>query len=218
MYWMLLIEKLKKNKRSILLSSEAKDIAAKHMNLPPMQIPTFSGKHSDWETFRDLFLTVVDKAFRATDTHNFTFLKSNVQAKALEIVSKYKLIDANYKLAWSVLEAYYENKRRLINTHLTVPFNVKPIKAETSEAPAKLLKEIYTPFESLKALGSTVDQWSDIIVFLKKNRFDENTLRDWQRFLGNSVEPAARDKLRKFAEYQIIYLETLESSVKSPHK
>ena len=111
----------------------------------------------DWETFRDLFITVVDKAPRATNAHKFTFLIANVQGKALEIVSKYKLTDANNKLAWSDLEAYYENKRRLINTHLTDLFNVKQMKAETSESLSKLMKEINTPLDSLKALGRPVD-------------------------------------------------------------
>ena len=141
-----------------------------------------------------------------------------MQGKALEIVSKYKLTDANNKLAWSDLEAYYENKRRLINTHLTDLFNVKQMKAETSEALSKLMKEIDTPLDSLKALGRPVDQWSDIIVFLATNRFDENTLRDWQRFLGNSVEPSTREELKKFVESHLLYLEALESSVKSSHK
>ena len=54
---------------------------------------------------------------------------ANVQGEALEIVSEYKLTDANYKLAWSDLEIYYENKRRLINTHLTDLFEVKQMKA-----------------------------------------------------------------------------------------
>ena len=96
----------------------------------------------------------------------------------MEIVSKYTLTDANYKLAWADLEAYYENKRSLINSHLTDLFNVKPMKAETYGALAELLKEIHTPLESLKALGRPVDQWSDIIVLLTTNRFDENTMRD----------------------------------------
>ena len=90
------------------------------MNLPPMQIPKFSGKHSDWETFCDLFITVLDEAPQATNAHKFTFLMANMQGQALEIVSKYKLTYANYKLAWSDLEAYYENKRRLINTLISL--------------------------------------------------------------------------------------------------
>ena len=49
-------------------------------------------------------------------------------------------------------------------------------------------------------------------IFLSTNCFDENTLRDWQRFLRNSVSSPTKDDLKKFVESQIIYLEVLESN------
>ena len=46
------------------------------------------------------------------------------------------------------------------------------------------------------------------------SRFEENTLRDWQKYLADTKEPPAREQLNKFIDRQIICLEALESSSK----
>lgn len=185
-----------------------------HKHLPQITIPTFSGKHADWENFRDLFKSIIHMNESLSPVDKFFYLRTNVSNKALEIVKRYKLTIANYELAWNDLTAYYENTRRLVHTYLAELFSVKPMKGETSSALSKLMKDINSPIDSLRTLGRPTDQWSDIIVYLVTSRFEENTLKDWQRSLADSVDPPTVEQLKKFTESHLVYLEALESGAK----
>ena len=100
-------------------------------NLPPLKIPEFSGKYTELETYRDLFITVVHNVERATDVEKLSCLLMGVHGKALEIVNKFNLSVSNYKPAWDALVSHYENKRRLVNTHMSELLHVKPMKDES---------------------------------------------------------------------------------------
>ena len=183
-------------------------------NLPNIDIPKLSGKYTDWEDFRDLFLSLVHKRKGIEDIHRFHFLRLNVSNKALEIVKKYSLAEHNYKAAWKDLAAYYANPRRLVNLHLSELFNVKPMKNEHSASLNTLMREIKAPLEALKSMKRPTEQWSDMIVYLTTSRFDSNTLKDWQRFQAHSTDPPTVEQLEKFTNSQIAFLEALEAGAK----
>ena len=98
-----------------------------------MKIPKFSGKYTEWETYRDLFITVIHNSEK--------FFMESVHGKALEIVSKYKLSEANYKLAYDDLGSNYSLTReqliKFINAHLVYleayKSSFKEIKTSTPE-------------------------------------------------------------------------------------
>ncbi|XP_058810473.1 uncharacterized protein LOC131675492 [Phymastichus coffea] len=54
--------------------------------LPRLDLPTFSGKHEDWDSFADIFTTLVHNAPRIADTTKLQYLKSCLKGSAAELV------------------------------------------------------------------------------------------------------------------------------------
>ena len=117
-------------------------------NVTPNKAPEFSGRFSEWATFRDLFKSVIHDAEKLTDLDRFCYLKVGVHGKAFEIVKKYKLNAANYPLAWQDLVSHYENKKSLVTSHLNASFNSKPINFKSAFKLEKFEKHIDDPIDS----------------------------------------------------------------------
>ena len=77
-----------------------------------------SGKRSEWESFRDTYRSRMHRSENTPLIDKLHFLRFYVRAKAQEIVHKYSVSEENYDAAWKELMAYYENKRRLVHSHL----------------------------------------------------------------------------------------------------
>ena len=174
-------------------------------------MPTFSGKHSDWENFRDLFRPTVHRSEMCKSEDKLYYLHTHIKEKALEIAKRLKLVVENYDKIWKDLKAYYENPRRLVQAHLTEFFNVSPMQNDSYTALNKFTKEIFPPLDALESIGRPVNQWSDLLVFIISAKLDAKTLKEWQRNLGACTVPPTMKQLRKFLESQLLTLEGMES-------
>ena len=81
------------------------------------------------------------------------YLRTYVKGKALEIVKSYPFAATNYIKAWDALRDYYENKRHIVQTHLSGLFSVKPIKNESATYLTMLMTGVFTPIYALKEIG-----------------------------------------------------------------
>ena len=143
----------------------------------------------------------------------FSCLLMGVKGKGLEIVSKYKLSEVNYKVACADSVSHYENKRHLVSTHMSELLNAKPMKGDSAASLDKLKRDIDNPVESLKSRSRLVEHWDNFIVYLTTSRFYEETLKDWQR-LGDSLGQPTEEQLNKFIKAHLIYLEASKCSFK----
>ena len=87
-------------------------------SLPKIDLPKFSGKHWDWENFRDVFNSIVDSRDEVYPIIKFYYLRTHLNDEALNKVKSLPITNENYDKAWNVLVDYYENKRRLAHAHL----------------------------------------------------------------------------------------------------
>ena len=88
------------------------------------------------------------------------------------------MTNENFDRAWTLLIDYYENKHRLVSSHLTEFFAVKPMKTESSSELKLLYKETFNPLNSLDSLDRAELKYGDIIVFLTASHFDPLTRKD----------------------------------------
>ena len=87
------------------------------------------------------------------------------------------------------------------------------MKAETTPTLEKLRKEIHTPIASLKLLKIPIEHLSDIRIFIASICFNDNTAKDWQKYLGDSTLPPTIEQLDKFIVSRMTYLEALENKI-----
>ena len=117
------------------------------------------------------------------------------------------------ELGW--LTDYYENKRRLVTSHLSDFFSVKTMKFESAVELKRLIKETFNPLAALDSLDREAHKFEDLVVFLTASRFDPTTRREWERQLGSSGESPTLQQLREFGQSQILTLESIEGGSKS---
>ena len=131
--------------------------------MPKIDIPKFSGKHAEQGNFKELFLAPIDKREDLTPAMKLVHLKTLLTDDAVDKVKGFPAKDDKYKAAWTTLNNYYENKRRLVDSYMSEFAAVKPMKAETSSELKRLIKETLTPLASLSSLEQNVDSWGTLL-------------------------------------------------------
>ena len=173
--------KLDENRATVVLNatqananqSVNHDIHSFTQFLPKIDIPSFSGKYSEWENF-----AMIHRKEDVFNVVKFYYLRTHLEDEALPMVKNLPLMDENYPKAWDKLTEIYENERRVINLYLAELFAVKPAKSESSSELKRILRETFDPIDSLQSLGRPTDQWDDLLVFITASRFDSNTRKD----------------------------------------
>ena len=79
----------------------------------------------------------------------------------------------------------YENKKRLINSHIAAIFAIPPMVTVSAVDLKKILVNLKTPLAALKVLGRPVDTWDDWLIFHTISLFDNDTKRQWELYLCN---------------------------------
>ena len=178
---------------------------------PQTILPTFSGKISEWPHFRDMFLSIIHKQ-PAPSIMKLNCLHSHLTGDALDVIKNIAISEYNYELSWDTLKLHFENPRRLVQTHLSEIFAVKPMTNETSAEVKRILNQIFTPLDALTTLGRPTKQWSDIIVFTLGKFMSQDTRREWERNLGRSTNPPTLDRMKSFLQSQSLIFEAMEDS------
>ena len=157
--------------------------------LPPIGIPSFSGKYSEWNSFKDFFTALVASDTCLSDVERLHYLKSNLTGDAANLIKNIPVTDDNYDRAWTKLTTYFDNKRALIYSCLDALFQLDSMKSESYQALKQLKDGTSEAIETLQVLGRPVDKMDDFIVHVTVRRFDSRTRRDWELSLGDSTTP-----------------------------
>lgn len=161
--------------------------------LPPMNIPTFSGKSTEWMEFIALFKAHIDNKPRLSKVQKFQYLKSKLDGEAAQLLRNYSLTDANYTIALDALTARYENKRVIANAHLKMLFSQASVKVESSATLRKLVDNTNDCVRALNALEIDTASWDPVLVFLITQKLDPSTILEWERTLKTSELPKLKD-------------------------
>ena len=157
-------------------------------SLPKTDLPKFSGQYSEWENFRDVFLSLIQRRDDMIASVKLYFSRTHLTGEALDKIKSLSLSNDKFERAWTALTDYYENKRRLVTSHLSDFFLVKTMKCESAVELKRLIKETFNPLAALDSLDMEAHKFEDIVVFLTASRFDPITRREWERQLGSSGE------------------------------
>lgn len=157
--------------------------------LPPMNIPTFTGKPTEWMEFYALFDAHIHSKPRLTDSQKFQYLKSKLDGEAAQLVRNYALTDANYALARQALLSRYQNNRVIANAHLKALFNQPTVKVESTINLRKLIDTTNDVIRALGGLNIVTANWDPMIVFIVTERLDATTILEWERTLNGQDMP-----------------------------
>ncbi|XP_024868679.1 uncharacterized protein LOC112452619, partial [Temnothorax curvispinosus] len=177
-------------------------------HLPPMKLPPFDGKYEEWESFRDRFTSLI---LNNKDLSNFTrmhYLISCLTDRALDCVKDIRVTADNFDIAWDTLNTRFENKRRLINVHMTALLNLPAVAKESAIELQSLSDRIHTAVAALNKLNRTPEElWSDMLVSLGTQKLDAVTKKAWNLKYSEDRNPPSYEAFNKFLENRIRALE-----------
>ncbi|XP_044748988.1 uncharacterized protein LOC123311742 [Coccinella septempunctata] len=178
--------------------------------IPKLSIPTFSGNFRDWPSFFDLFKSIIHENTDLSDVEKFRYLLTSLSHEPLALIKGIPLIDANYKIAYEILEKRYQNKRILASQYYNDIFNAQPVQKPTSVKLRHLLNIFTENVAALRVLDFPVDHWDFLLFNMLMNKLDVKTRTDFE--LENSVNheiPTYR-QLVTFLERQCTALESVQ--------
>lgn len=173
------------------------------LQLPRISLPKFSGVRIEWENFRNTFESLVANQDALTNTQKLHYLKSSVTGEAARLIANLRVSDTNYKPAWQILLAEYDDIQALIHAHLSSFADLPIMKNETAVELKRLRDSVSACLAALTNLGRPVEHWDDILVFLVAQKFSQKTKNAWNLRRCELSEPPKYKELHDFMTLRI---------------
>lgn len=191
--------------------TEETPIAAVSIRLPKIELPTFDGKATEWITFHDAFNSLVHSNKSISDGQKLHYLQSCLKGEALQVISGFRISDANYSQAWDILLGRYKVMRLLVDAHLSAIFNMEKATKDSAESIKSILGTVLQNTAALRALGRPVDLCDDWIVYWTVSKLAYETRKQWELSL-TSDEPPTFEELSDFLLTRARSLEMLNNT------
>lgn len=191
-----------------------------NIKLPTINLSTFDGNYLKWLEFRDTFDALINSNESISDINKFHYLRSSLVGSATVVIKSIEFIAQNYKVAWELLCARYDNKKILINNHLKALFALEPITRESHKAILFMIDHILKNLRSLETLGLPTDKWDVLIIYIMSTKLDSVTLSKWEEHKNNFTDYPSLNEFIKFIRNRADILETMfvNNNDKTNHK
>ncbi|KAL7296452.1 hypothetical protein TKK_0010017 [Trichogramma kaykai] len=148
--------------------------------LPRIELKEFDGTPREWESFRDLFRSLVHNDPGLTDVERLHYLKTSIKGDAAAAIQGFEVTAQNYEPAWEALLSRYDNHRLLVRNHIEALLALKSMKTESATETQRILDELNRHRAPLQSLGRQVNQWDDWFVVLGSRAMDSATRLAWE--------------------------------------
>lgn len=152
------------------------------LNLPVIQLPTFSGDFEDWLRFHDTFTSLIHSNDSIPKINKFHYLQSSLKDKAANVIGSIDFSAKNYDIAWQLLCERYHNNKVLINNHIQALFDIEPITKESSGALRNLIDSLNKNLRALESLDINTNNWDTLIIHMLSSKLDNTTNRHWKEY------------------------------------
>ncbi|XP_059053907.1 uncharacterized protein LOC131848156 [Achroia grisella] len=198
-------------------SSKAGNGSSSAVKLPKIIIPQFSGKYTEWYSFRDLFISLVHSNNSIDDVQKLHYLKGHLTGEVEQLIRHVPITSANYIQCWQQLENRYNNKRYLANCILKRLFSQRSLGNESASVLKELLDTTTDCIHALKNLNIDVSTWDIIIIHIINYKLDQETRKQWELKISaeNSNELPTFNQFSEFLQSRFRALECIEPKQRS---
>ena len=146
-----------------------------------MSPPTFSGLHQDWDTFKELFCSVIKDDSSISDVEKMQHLVNGLHGGSAEAVLKgLKITAANLDVAWDKLVRRYDNSKIKLHTYFDLLINAPPMVEKSISELMRILDVAGEVRNGLLDLGCPVVYYDLWFIHLIVIKLDSNTRESWE--------------------------------------
>lgn len=132
------------------------------LKLPKISLPHFSGDVTLWPSFFALFTTSIHDNTQLSDMEKYQYLLSSLSGEALNVIKNLQFSAEHYAIAFDMLVARYQNKRKLATHYWHALTQAKPLRINSAASLRQLLD---TFNENTRALKLMKFRWNTGTLF-----------------------------------------------------
>lgn len=184
------------------------------VRLPSIDLPTFSGASDNWLEWFDKFNTIIHRRTTLATVQKFEYLKLSLSGAALGLVDSLPTTEANYSIAYELLEKRYNNPKLLIQKHTRELFELKSLEAESATELRNLFDAARKHLRCLEQLAQPIESWDAVLIHLMSNKLDPITRREWESMASGTTPPLYK-QLETFVSERCQVLDAMPGKRKS---
>lgn len=142
-------------------------------------LPMFDGDLTNWLSFRDQFVDLVDRNQKYTAITKFIQLRNHLKGSALEAIKGFKLSAANYDAAWHILQRRYNKPDRIIEEYLQQLGDLPMLSGPSAQKLIAMVNCTNQILRVLPTLGVDTSTWDAIIKHQLTTKLDRTTHKKW---------------------------------------
>jgi len=177
-----------------------------NVRFPVIELPKFSGNYNNWLEFKELFTSLIHNVDSLDLVQKFHYLRASLEGSAAHCIQCIEISGSNYDLAWNILCERFDNKRLMIHNHIKQLFNIPELKPDSSFALRNIVDTLSKTLRSLETIGVKTDCWDPLIIYIVTNRFDSETIREWEQYKTKDELPTIAE-LKTFLTLRADFLE-----------
>ncbi|XP_055634113.1 uncharacterized protein LOC129774405 [Toxorhynchites rutilus septentrionalis] len=174
-------------------------------------MPVFSGNYLEWQSFFDLFDSLVHKNPTLKNSQRLYFLKTNLAGEAASLISHLKIEDTNYQPALQKLKARYDKPREIANQHIK-RFLAQPTLTSSSAHGLRSLHDVSD--EVIRALNAMDrEDRNTWLLFILSEKVDPDTKQLWCQKIAEMEEAEITlERFLKFVESRSFALQSAQTA------
>lgn len=146
----------------------------------PPQIGKFDGNAAHWPAFRDLFIAEVHNR-ELEPVNKLLYLQEACTGKAASTLGPWQPTGENYKAAWEVMMAAYDDEYHVVHGILGELFAVQKYEKDNYDSLRSVLDGLTGATRQLETIGDPAMLWQQVCIHIAKQRLPKSTLDSWER-------------------------------------
>ncbi|KAL0809310.1 hypothetical protein ABMA28_011521 [Loxostege sticticalis] len=157
------------------------------VKLPEICIPKFSGKYSEWATFKDMFTSLIHCNNSLENVQKLHYLKGYLTGEAEQLVRQIPVSADNYSRTWNLLNERFNNKKYMSHCIIKRLLSQRNLSSEAASGLKDLIDTTTDCLDALKNLMIDVSTWDILVIHILALKLDPETKKQWELHVSSNV-------------------------------
>lgn len=182
----------------------------KQLKLPTLQLPPFSGKYTDWNSFIQQFNASYHTNQSLTPVQKLQHLLTLLQGPARDIIKHLPITDENYERALELLKKRFENRRAIFINCMQELQSIGRSKNETVNGLQNLHTIVQETIQTFKNCG--IETADPILAYLATEKLPDDTRKEFEKSAAQTENIPSTKDVSERIQASLKTLEVLEST------
>ena len=164
-------------------------ISTRGVRLPKINLPTFNGEQTQFQSFWQSFDCAVHSNEGISKVHKLNYLINALEGKAHRAIAGLQLKNENYDHAIKILKDRFGNKQQIISSHMQALLSLQGLPNERVSQLHLNFVQINTHVRGLETLGVTAERYGSLLIPIIMSRMQREITIQVARKITEDIWP-----------------------------